>query len=83
MKQNIYAIYDTVAQCFNLPFFNVNNAVAIRNFSTSVQNEPHKNDYELFQLGEFDDQNGSICPLDSPTKILTGFDVETAVIQQP
>lgn len=76
MKQSIYSIYDTVAQVFNKPFTDHNNATAIRSFTASVENQKHKDDYALYLLGEFDDSNGQINAIDNPVRILSGLDVK-------
>ncbi|AXL14467.1 nonstructural protein [Microviridae sp.] len=76
MKLNIYSIFDTVAEVFNKPFTDINNATAIRSFTQSVLDQPHKNDYVLYNMGEFDDNSGHIQPNKTPTKILSGFDVK-------
>lgn len=82
MKTSFYSIYDNVAQVFNKPFMEINNATAIRAFTDSLEKEKHKNDYTLFHLGELDDQNGEITPCDVPIKILTGFDIKPVKEEQ-
>lgn len=74
MIQNIYSIYDSVAKIFNRPFTSINNDTAIREFKSSLQDNPHANDYSLYHLATFDDLPGDIKP-NLPVKILTGFDV--------
>jgi len=76
MTLNLYSIFDTVAQVFNKPFSDINNATAIRAFSSSIINEPHKDDYALYHLGSYDDSNGKLITNDNPIRILTGFDVK-------
>lgn len=82
MKLKIYSIYDTVAQVFNKPFTDINDATAIRAFSQSVMESPHKNDYQLYNLGEYTDHDGAIVPYE-PVRIYTGFDVKNNVVDLP
>lgn len=83
MKLNIYSIYDTVAEVFNKPFTDINDATAIRSFVQSVSDQPHKNDYVLYNLGVFTDHDGTILQ-DRPVKIRSGFDVKNAdVVEMP
>lgn len=58
-----YSVFDSKALAFLPPFFCVNNAVAIRNFTKAVQDERtdfHRfaGDYTLFCLGEWDQFTG-------------------------
>ena len=78
MKLNAYAIYDLVAQNFNRPYFLKTDAQATRSFSDEV-NRPsednslykHPNDYQLFRLGEFDDDTGLIVPETHPVMVVS------------
>ena len=62
----IYAIKDTVAGVFNLPFYQKNNAVAIRALTQAVNsnenNEIKQNvgDLQLYCLGELNQETGDI-----------------------
>ena len=65
MKLKIYSIKDTKIG-YMQPFYQNNEAVAVRNLSNAV-NSPQLNninqnleDMELWQLGAFDDQTGEI-----------------------
>lgn len=76
MFKNLYAIYDTVAEVFNNPFVSINNQSAIRDFSTSVKEQPHKDDYALYHIGAYDDNAGTITASDTPLKIYSGLEVK-------
>lgn len=76
MNMNMYSIFDTVAQVFNKPFTEINNATAIRAFSSAVNENPNKNDYALYHLGSFTDHDGVLVPIANPTRIYTGFDID-------
>lgn len=81
MILNLYAIYDTKAAAYVSPFFEVNNAVAMRRFEDLV-NDPrspiakHSEDYILFGIGQFDDSTGVIAPLPAPVNLVVGSDVK-------
>lgn len=73
MKLNIYAIYDAMVDAYSQPFYSQTNGSALRAFSDHV-NDPQSNvnkhpaDYFLYQLGTFNDQDGTITS-DKPTRI--------------
>ena len=79
MKVNLYSIYDTVAQVFNKPFTAHNDADAISSFVEASNNNAnaHKDDYCLYAVGDWDDNNGTITPQKAPTKIYSGLDIKT------
>lgn len=66
MRTEIFAIFDTKAQTFTIPFFQHNAPIAIRAFSNMINGDhqfaqnPH--DYSLHCLGEYDDITGEIIP---------------------
>lgn len=65
MITKVFAIYDTKALCFGVPFFMPTVGGAVRAFA-DVANEStstiykHPTDYILFQVGEFDDDKGDL-----------------------
>lgn len=77
MKSQVFSVYDARAQIFHPPFLTHNQFTAQRMIA-DVVNSPdhsfhrHPADYQLFELGEFDDQTGlyvthqakPICVLD-------------------
>lgn len=70
----MYAVYDAKAGSFKPPYFCVNDAVAMRMFAQTVANveELHRfpEDFQMFYLGEFDDDTGKIEPV-VPEVVLT------------
>lgn len=65
MKHGIFTIYDEKAQAYFPPFFLHQTAMAVRQFAnmandsnTTIGTNPE--DYYLFEVGEFDDSDGSI-----------------------
>lgn len=82
MRTNIYTIYDTVAQFFNKPFTEFNDSSATRLFVRSMADEPNRDDYVLYHIGEFNDANGELKP-NMPTKIYSGLDIKNQEIIEP
>lgn len=75
---NIYAVKDTKAGLFNAPFFQTNNVTALRTFALEVNRADPNNvlynnpeDFELYCLGEFDNETGVIKPESKPNIIGT------------
>ena len=82
MKMKAYAVFDIKAQVFTQPFFQLNDAVAQRIIQNAANSEGHNynlnpEDFELWCIGEYNDQDGLLTP--SKSKIL---DVAT-LIKQP
>lgn len=68
MKQQMFAVFDSKAKAFMLPFYAPLPAIAVRHFETAA-NDPnlelckHAEDFTLFHVGEFDDATGVVAPL--------------------
>jgi len=67
MNLVIVSVKDSAAQAFGRPIFVPSNAVAIRSFRDEVNRKDstddlsrHPDDFELYQLGVFDDATGVI-----------------------
>lgn len=65
MLLQIFAVYDVKAECYNTPFFMSSNGQAIRAFSDMLSDDrtmisKHPDDFSLYHLGEYDDNNGFI-----------------------
>jgi len=63
MKLHAYSVYDSAAKAFLPPFFMHNNAVAIRAFAHSANDENHQfcaspEDYTLWNIGSWTDDQG-------------------------
>lgn len=76
MQLEIYSIFDMKAKAYLQPFFMHNGEMAQREF-TNVINDPstrfgrNPEDYQLFHLGSFFDDQGEITPV-SPMIICSG-----------
>lgn len=71
MLLKMYSIRDSKAEVFNPPFFKHTHGEAERDFRNLVNDEKsfvnkYPEDFDLFYLGQFDDQTGKIEPLPTP-----------------
>lgn len=78
MKFNVYAIRD-VKTGFMSPTFEINDAVAMRNFEHAVQNSDsilfsHCKDFDLYKIGTYDSETGKLLPIELPLPICSGAD---------
>ena len=79
MKMVICSIRDSAADAYGRPFFLPSVGVAIPSFTDEV-NRPsednqiyqHPEDFDLFELGEFDDTSGRFVLLDVPKQLALG-----------
>lgn len=65
MKTYLVAVYDTATETYGRPFPVNHPAQAMRSFQDEVNNAQseiakHPSDYELWQVGTFDDVSGSL-----------------------
>lgn len=68
MKYYVYAIRDNVADSFSLPVFGRSDDEIKRNIAYNLQRNPsmmaqYATDYDLYRLGTFDDEDGSITAM--------------------
>lgn len=83
MKHRIYTIRDAKTETYSQPFMQMTDGQASRTFSDMVNNPEHPigkhpEDYVLFQIGEFDDNNSVITPVDA-ISVINGVDlIETS-----
>ena len=85
MTYYTFSIYDTKAQNYHVPYFLKNEAIAIRQFGDMV-NDPdttinkHPEDYTLFKLGSWDDQNSKFTQEKTPKALGTGVEFKLDII---
>ena len=79
----IVSVRDSAAEAFGRPMYLQSLGVAIRSFTDEVNREDkdnqlfnHPDDFDLYELGLFDDSNGSYQIRDNPTVIVRGKDVK-------
>lgn len=74
MTLKIFSIRDSKGEAFGQPFFQKTHGEAERNFKTLVSDEKSMiskfpEDFDLYYIGEYDDQKGLIKSLDTPQHI--------------
>lgn len=74
MKKVVIAVKDTIAEIFHDPRIEINIPSAIRAFTDGVKDSPHKDDFSMYVIGEFDTQTGVLTSKE-PTRIYSGHDV--------
>lgn len=77
MIQHIYAVFDVKAKAYLPPFFLPEEGMAIRTFTNCCQDDNHQfgrnpEDFTLFSLGDFNDENGEIT-VEGPFAIINGL----------
>lgn len=84
MKQVVVSIKDRAADAFGRPAFVPSVGVAIRSFSDEVnrsdpdnQMNSHPDDFDLFELGMYDDSTGIVEMLESPRLLILGKQAKT------
>jgi len=71
MIQIIVSVKDSAAQAFGRPIFVPSTDVAVRSFRDEINRKDsaedmakHPEDFELYELGSFDDSNGAIAVIE-------------------
>lgn len=77
--QTIVAVRDRAVDAFSRPFFVPSVGAAVRSFRDEVNNpespmNKHPEDYDLYELGAFDDESGDLRSLDKPRMVAIGKD---------
>lgn len=86
MTQKIYSIRDQKAEYFTQPFFKKTHGEAERDFTMLVNDEKSQinkfpEDFDLYYIGDYDDQTGKMSPLDTPQHIVKAVQAKTALMQ--
>lgn len=79
MIHYIVSIRDSAVKAYMRPFFVPSLGSAIRSFGDEVQRKDsdiakHPTDYELYELGLFDDDDASVTMVDKPRLIARAID---------
>lgn len=79
MIYQVFAVKDSKAAAFALPFFLPRMELAIRSFKDAVSDPKHEmhrhpEDYSLWCLGEYDDEKGAMLPVE-PLQVARAVDV--------
>ena len=83
MVSVIVSVKDSAAEAYGRPMYLQSLGVAIRSFTDEVNREDkdnqlfnHPDDFDLYELGVFDDSLGRYELRDNPTVIVRGKDVK-------
>lgn len=71
----MFSIRDSKTGIFHYPFAKNTHGEAERDFRTTVKDEKtmlnkYPEDYDLYYLGEYDDQTGKVSSLDTPQHVI-------------
>lgn len=84
MLMYMYTIRDSASKLYGRPFYSINVGHAVRGFTDQV-NDPrdgqndlfnHSSDFELFELGTFDDTSCAFVTYEKPKPICTANSVK-------
>lgn len=75
MIMRMFSIRDAKAEVYNMPFFKGTHGEAERDFRSVVNDEKstvnkYPDDFDLYYLGEYDTDKGTITALDTPQHVL-------------
>lgn len=83
MKLILCSVKDRAADAYARPMFVPSTGVAIRSFSDEINRSDadnqlynHPDDFDLYEFGEFDDNNGSFELLEQPKLLSLGKQVK-------
>lgn len=82
MNYKVFSIRDAKAEYFTPPFFKKTHGEAERDFKT-VAKDPQSTiskfpeDFDLYYIGDYDDQTGLIKSLDTPKHVMKAAHFET------
>jgi len=75
----VCSIKDRAADAFDRPFFVPSVGIALRGFQDEVNRQDgdnqvfnHPDDFDLYELGEFDDSTGAFHLLENPKQLMLG-----------
>lgn len=81
MIRFVCSVVDQKIETFGLPIFVPHTGAAVRSFTDEVRRQgddnqlnKHPEDFDLFLLGEFDDQTGELRSLPDPQRLVRGVD---------
>lgn len=76
----VCAVRDSAVQAFMQPIFVPHVGHAVRSFQDECKKSDsviaaHPSDYELFEIGSYDDSSGLMRPFEVPRSLVRGADV--------
>lgn len=80
MKLQMFSIRDAKGEVFNTPFFQKTFGEAERSFTQLINDGKslpgqYPDDFDLYYLGDYDDQTGKFAPLDTPQHLVKAVQV--------
>lgn len=80
MNHKVYSVRDSKGEAYLPPFLQKTHGEAERSFKDLANNKDtfiakYPEDYDLYWLGEFDDQSGKYMPLDTPQHMIKAIQV--------
>lgn len=80
MQLKMYTVRDAKAEVYNAPFYKRSHGEAERDFAMAIRDEKNPSakypeDFDLFFVGEYDDQTGVVKPLATPQHIAKAIDL--------
>jgi len=74
MKLKAFSVRDSKAEVYGQPFYGNTHGHAERSFSQLVNDKTsqpgqYPEDFDLYHIGEYDDQTGIFTPLDTPNHV--------------
>jgi len=80
MITKLYSVFDSKVEAYMPPMFLRTHGEAIRSFDQAVAQEgtpfnKNSEDFTLFYLGDFDDQDGSLSALTTPIPLAKAHEV--------
>lgn len=87
MTISVFAVFDSKAESFFPPVYFRNAALAIRAFEVGVSDKEHDfykhaEDYTLFELGTYEDANGSFELFDAPKSIVGAYALKATLAKR-
>ena len=87
MKLGVYAVYDAAVGAYLNPFYARARGEALRSFSQACNDEKHQfalhaRDYMLFELGTFDDSNGSFETPAVPVRVIDAVSCRVDAVEE-
>lgn len=78
----ILVVKDRAIDVYNQPFTQTTVAQGVRGFTDEINSDPtrsgvaqHPDDYDLYVIGYYDEQGGTIKPLEAPELVVRGKDL--------
>lgn len=84
MKLGVFSIYDQQAKVYNVPFYSRYKGEASRSFLDLASDGKstvslHRDDYILYQVGEYEDETGRLESLQVPELVIRGSELQVGI----